>query len=71
MKGPVPGATYENKMGNMYLVHFVSTSPDNGEEMVIFEALYGTNKIHHCPMDKFMEEGRFILAKPPKLVPMD
>ena len=47
---------YKHYKGNFYIVEDVGTHSETGEELVLYRALYGDNKLWCRPYDLFMGE---------------
>jgi hypothetical protein len=50
------GVMYRHFKGNLYKTLAVATHTETGEEMVVYEALYGDHKIWTRPLSMFLED---------------
>ena len=55
---PVPRAQeiYRHFKGNLYQIVAVAEHTETGEQLVVYQALYGENKIYCRPLDMFLSE---------------
>lgn len=47
---------YRHFKGNFYYVHDIAEHTETGEQFVVYQALYGDNKMYVRPLDMFREE---------------
>ncbi len=55
-KDPEPNEIYRHFKGNCYQVLCVATDSENGQRMVVYQALYAPYGIYVRPLDMFMSE---------------
>jgi hypothetical protein len=56
MKSPKPNEVYRHYKGNEYRVLMLATHTETGEELVIYQALYGENKVWARPTSMFTND---------------
>ncbi len=52
---PKENETYRHFKGNNYRILNIAEHSETGEQMVVYQALYGENKVYVRPLEMFME----------------
>lgn len=53
-KKPEPGEVYTHFKGRQYKIQSIAIHTETEEELVVYEALYGSHKIYARPLDMFL-----------------
>ncbi len=69
MRNPAPGEIYDHYKGNKYEVIGTATHSETLEELVVYRALYGSNKLWVRPLDMFFEHVEVAGELRPRFAP--
>lgn len=53
---PIIGRIYRHYKGDYYIVRAIATHSETGEQMVIYQALYGDGELWARPLTLFMDK---------------
>lgn len=53
---PIIGRIYRHYKGDYYIVRAIATHSETGEQMVIYQALYGNGELWARPLTLFMDK---------------
>ncbi|MFF0255953.1 DUF1653 domain-containing protein [Micromonospora zamorensis] len=70
MNTPTPERIYRHYRGADYRVIAVATHTETGQDLVVYEALYGERKIWVRPVEMFVEHVIVDGARRPRFTPV-